>query len=160
MLWVMFGKCVKLVIVALSKLSQFLKQFWRIDNDRQKASSLPYTMSFEDKHHIACFTLFRSMGCSIITDRKGKVMFSLVCVSHSIHNRPHGYSFTVRPCYREAGTHPTGMLYFFLKKILKIKTFRQEPETETGFGIYYSCQLKIISGQIKLRKRVQIRQGS
>ena len=35
----------------------------------------------------------------VVTDRKGKVMFSQACVSHSIHNRPHGYSFSARPCY-------------------------------------------------------------
>ena len=35
-------------------------------------------------------------------------MFSEVFV----HNRPHGYPFTARPCYGAAGMHPTGMLSF------------------------------------------------
>ena len=51
--------------------------------------------------------MFRSekhkFGVVCFTDRKGKVMFS-------VHNRPHGYSFTARPCYVVGGTHPTGML--------------------------------------------------
>ena len=37
-------------------------------------------------------------------------MFSQVSVSHSAHNRPHGYSITAHPCYGMVGTHPTGML--------------------------------------------------
>ena len=37
-------------------------------------------------------------------------MFSEACVSHSIHNRPHGYWFTAHPCYGAVGTRPTGML--------------------------------------------------
>ena len=41
---------------------------------------------------------------------QGKVMFSQASVSHSVHNRPHGYSFTAHPCYGAVDTHPTGML--------------------------------------------------
>ena len=37
-------------------------------------------------------------------------MFLQAPVSHSVHNRPHGYSFTAHPCYGAVGTHPTGML--------------------------------------------------
>ena len=37
-------------------------------------------------------------------------MFSQVSVSHSVHNRPHGYSVTVHPSYGAVGMHPTGML--------------------------------------------------
>ena len=29
---------------------------------------------------------------------------------HSVHNWPHGYSFTAHPCYGAVVTHPTGML--------------------------------------------------
>ena len=42
----------------------------------------------------------------IFTDRKGKVF---------VHNWPHDYSFTARPCYGAVGTHPTGMLSCFFK---------------------------------------------
>ena len=38
--------------------------------------------------------------------RQGKVMFSQV----SVHNLPHGYSFTARPCYCAVDTHPTRIL--------------------------------------------------
>ena len=31
----------------------------------------------------------------------------------SVHNQPHGFSFTVRPYYGAIGTHPTGMLSCF-----------------------------------------------
>ena len=27
-----------------------------------------------------------------------------------VHNRPHAYRFTARPCYGAVGTHPTGKL--------------------------------------------------
>ena len=37
-------------------------------------------------------------------------MFSQVAVTHSVHNRPHGYSVTVHPSYCAVGMHPTGML--------------------------------------------------
>ena len=37
-------------------------------------------------------------------------MFSEASVSHSVHNRPHGYSVTGHPCYSAVGMHPTGML--------------------------------------------------
>ena len=37
-------------------------------------------------------------------------MFSEVSVSHSVHNRAHGYSVTAHSCYNAIGTHPTGML--------------------------------------------------
>ena len=37
-------------------------------------------------------------------------MFSQACVSHYIHNRPHGFSVTDRTCYGVVVTHPTGML--------------------------------------------------
>ena len=40
------------------------------------------------------------------TAREGNV-FTGVC--HSVHNRPHGYSFTAHPCYGAGGMHPTGM---------------------------------------------------
>ena len=49
---------------------------------------------------------------------QGKVLFSQVGVSHSVHNRPHGYSITARPCYGVAGTHPTGMLSCLAKFLL------------------------------------------
>ena len=42
--------------------------------------------------------------------QQGKVMFLQASVSHSVHNRPHGYSVTVHPCYGAVGMHPTGML--------------------------------------------------
>ena len=41
---------------------------------------------------------------------QGKVMFSQACVSHSVHNQPHGYSVTANPCCGAVRTHPTGML--------------------------------------------------
>ena len=41
---------------------------------------------------------------------QGKVMFSETSVSHSVHNRSHGYSVTAQTCYSAVGTHPTGML--------------------------------------------------
>ena len=41
-------------------------------------------------------------------------MFSQVSVSHSVHNRPHGYSVTAHPCYGAVDMHPTGMLIAFL----------------------------------------------
>ena len=37
-------------------------------------------------------------------------MFSQASLSHSVDNRPHGYSVLARPCYSVVGTHPTGML--------------------------------------------------
>ena len=37
-------------------------------------------------------------------------MFSQASHSHSVHNRPHGYSITAHPCYGTVGTHPPGML--------------------------------------------------
>ena len=37
-------------------------------------------------------------------------MFSEASVSHSVHNRPHGYSITAHPGCGAVGTHPTGML--------------------------------------------------
>ena len=42
---------------------------------------------------------------------QGKVIFSQVYVSHSVDNRPHGYSVTAHPCYGINGMHPTGMLF-------------------------------------------------
>ena len=42
--------------------------------------------------------------------QQGKVMFLQASVNHSVHNRPHGYSVTVHPCYGAVGMHPTGML--------------------------------------------------
>ena len=50
--------------------------------------------------------LQRLMWKAIITDCKGKVMFSQVFV----YNRPDGYSFTTLPCCGVVGMHPTGML--------------------------------------------------
>ena len=44
---------------------------------------------------------------------QGKVMFSKGSVSHSVHNRPHGYSVTAYPCYGTVGMYPTGMLSCF-----------------------------------------------
>ena len=41
---------------------------------------------------------------------QGKVMFSQLSVSHSVHNWPHAYSVTAHPCHGAVGTHPTGML--------------------------------------------------
>ena len=41
---------------------------------------------------------------------QGKVIFSQVSVSHSVHNQPHGYSVTAHPCYDVVDTRPTGML--------------------------------------------------
>ena len=38
---------------------------------------------------------------------QGQVMFSQASVSHSVHNRPHGYSVTAHPCYGAVSTHPT-----------------------------------------------------
>ena len=38
---------------------------------------------------------------------QGKVMFSQASVSHSVHNRPHGYLDTADPCYGAVGKHPT-----------------------------------------------------
>ena len=43
-----------------------------------------------------------------------KVIFSEACVSHCVHNRPHGYLFIAHPCYGAVGTHPTGMFYVYL----------------------------------------------
>ena len=42
-------------------------------------------------------------------------MFSQAYVSHSVHNRPHGYSVTAYPFYGVVGTHATGMLSFLLE---------------------------------------------
>ena len=39
-----------------------------------------------------------------------KVMFSQASLSHSVHNRPHGYSVPANPCYGAVGSHPTRML--------------------------------------------------
>ena len=44
-------------------------------------------------------------------------MLSQVSVSHSVHNRPHGYTVTVHSCYGAVGTHPTGMLSSFYEVI-------------------------------------------
>ena len=46
-----------------------------------------------------------------ITDPKGRQCFHR-CLS--VHNRPHGYWFTARPCYSAVGTHPTWILSCFL----------------------------------------------
>ena len=40
-------------------------------------------------------------------------MFSQACVSHYVHNRPHGFSVTAHTCYGVVVTHPTGMLSCF-----------------------------------------------
>ena len=53
------------------------------------------------------YQLQRWMWKAIITDCKGKVMFSQVFV----YNRPDGYSFTALPCCGVVGMHPTGMLF-------------------------------------------------
>ena len=51
-------------------------------------------------------------------------MFSQLSVSHSVHNRPDGYSVTAHPCgypvtahpcYGPVGTHPTGMLSYLYR---------------------------------------------
>ena len=47
------------------------------------------------------------LECILVTDHKGNV-FTGVC--HSVHNRPHGYSFTAHLYYCTVGTHPIGML--------------------------------------------------
>ena len=48
---------------------------------------------------------------------QGKEMLSQVSVSHSVHNRPHGYTVTAHSCYGAVGTHPTGMLSCFYEVI-------------------------------------------
>ena len=52
-------------------------------------------------------------------------MFSEACVSHSVHNRLHGYWFTAHPCYGAVGMHPTGMLSCF-KVILSSRLHNDE----------------------------------
>ena len=47
------------------------------------------------------------------TAREGNV---LTGVCHSVHNRPHAYTVTVRPRYGAVGTHPTGMLSYTFRK--------------------------------------------
>ena len=52
-------------------------------------------------------------------------MFSQACVSHSVHNPPHGYSVTAHPCYGAVGTHPTGIfscasLVHLVQEMMKI----------------------------------------
>ena len=54
---------------------------------------------------------------SLITEPQGKEMLSQVSVSHSVHNRPHGYTVTAHSCYGAVGTHPTGMLSCFYEVI-------------------------------------------
>ena len=78
-------------------------------------------------------SLFRSMGCLIITDRKGKVMFSQMSVC------PQSVSWLLIHCSAllRRGRYASYWNALLFKKILKIKTFRQESETETGFDIYY-----------------------
>ena len=49
---------------------------------------------------------------------QGKVMFSQVSISHSVHNWPHGYSVTTNPCHGAVGTHPTGMLSCYICSFL------------------------------------------
>ena len=44
---------------------------------------------------------------------QGKVILSEACVSHFVHNWPHGYWFTAHPCYGTVNTHPSGMLYCY-----------------------------------------------
>ena len=46
-------------------------------------------------------------SCLLPTTRVGNV-FTGVC--YSVHNRPHGYSFTAHPCYGTTNMHPSGML--------------------------------------------------
>ena len=41
---------------------------------------------------------------------QGKLIFSQMSASHSVHNRPHGYLVTAHPCYGAVCTHATGML--------------------------------------------------
>ena len=52
----------------------------------------------------------------LFTDHKGKVMFSQVSVSHSVHDWPHGYSVTTHSCYSAVGSQPTGILSYFKRK--------------------------------------------
>ena len=44
-------------------------------------------------------------------------MLSQVSVSHSVHNRPHGYTVTAHSYYGAVGTHPTGMRSSFYEVI-------------------------------------------
>ena len=44
-----------------------------------------------------------------------KVMFSQDSTSHSVHNRPHDYSFTAHPCYGAVGVHLTGIFSCWLQ---------------------------------------------
>ena len=41
-------------------------------------------------------------------------MLSQASVSHSVHNRPHGYPVTAHLCYGAVSAHPTGMLSCFV----------------------------------------------
>ena len=49
---------------------------------------------------------------------QGKVMFSQTSVSHSVRNRPHGYSVTAHPCYSAVGMHPSEMLSCYILHLL------------------------------------------
>ena len=56
------------------------------------------------------FFMYSDVSGSTYYRPQGKVMFSQACISHSVHNRPHGYSVTAHPCYGAVVTHPSGML--------------------------------------------------
>ena len=46
-------------------------------------------------------------------------MFSQASLSHSVHNRPRGYSVTANPCCGAVGTHPTRMLSLLYRPLYK-----------------------------------------
>ena len=60
-----------------------------------------------------------------------KVMFSQACVSHSVHNRPHGYLVTAQPYYSTVGMHPTGML-LLLKSYFRFESGRTDCVCHAG----------------------------
>ena len=64
-------------------------------------------------------------------------MFSEASVSHSVHNRPHGYSVTAHPCYSAFGMHPTGMLscYYLQTKFAKVILSKAAVSHSVGGGV-------------------------
>ena len=69
-------------------------------------------------------------------------MFSQVSVSHSVHNRPHGYSVTAHPSYGAVGMHPTGMLSCLVmilssQRYSTFQNYVRKPEPNVTFPIIF-----------------------
>ena len=75
-------------------------------------------------------------------------------VCHSVHNRPHGYSVTVHPCYSAVGTHPTEMLCCILKvaqtEVQEVKKENAELRRSLNEALGSWTDAKQMTGKLQL----------